>query len=92
MIPTDIVDKCVEFAGAMSVLSGAVAAWWRKDGPSGDEVVSQAADVIIDAATDADLRNRIELHTGKNIGEQVTLEQMEDFHRERELRRMKNRN
>ena len=26
MIPTDIVDKCVEFAGAMAVLTGAMAA------------------------------------------------------------------
>ena len=91
MIPYDIVDKCVEFAGAMAVLSGAMA-WWRKGSTDEDAMVAKAADVVLDTVSNADTVARVDLHTGRNLRDQLTVEQAMELERERELRRMKNRN
>ena len=91
MIPYDIVDKCVEFAGAMAVLSGAMA-WWRKGGADEDAMVAAAADTVLDTLADADTVSRVDLHTGRNLRDQLTIEEAMELERERTLRRFARRN
>ncbi len=87
----EVIQKFFEFTGALSVLAGAMA-WWTKGSPEQDAVISEAADTIISAATDADLRNKIELHTGKAIGDQLTVEEAIELNRDREWHRFERRN
>jgi len=91
MIPIDIAGKLIEWGAALSVLSGTMA-WWRKGSEDEDNMVAASADIVLDAVTDADTVGRIDLHTGRNLRDQMTVEQAEELERERELRRMKNRN
>lgn len=54
MTPTaDLLQKVFELTGALSVLTGAMA-WWRKGSTAEDEMVSAAADTVLDALSDAD--------------------------------------
>lgn len=89
----DAWSELFKFSGALSLLSGAIGmAWWRKDGPDSDNVVSEACDTLINGVLDADKANKIDLHTGRNIRDRLTVEQLEDMNKERNLRRMGNRN
>jgi hypothetical protein len=66
--------------------------WWRKGSQEEDEVMADSAEIILKAAGDADFVARIEAATGKNIREQLTVEEAEDLVREAKLRRWPWRN
>lgn len=91
MIPIDIAGKLIEWSAALSVLSGTMA-WWRKGSEDEDNMVAASADIVLDAVTDADTVGRIDLHTGRNLRDQMTVEQAEELERERQLRRFSRRN
>lgn len=92
MLPQfDAFGEYLKFAGALMTVTGAMA-WWTKGSPEQDAMISEAADVLIDSATDADLRNKIELHTGKAIGDQLTVEQAIELNKDREWHRFERRN
>lgn len=91
MIPYDIIDKCVEFASATAVLAGAMA-WWRKGSVEEDAMVAKAADTVLDTVSDADTVARVDLHTGRNLRDQLTVAEAIELERERELRRFARRN
>lgn len=86
MIPYDIIDKCVEFASATAVLAGAFA-WWRKGSDEEDEMVSNAADTVLGALSDADTVSKIGCVTDRNLRDQLTIEEAIEMNKERELRR-----
>jgi hypothetical protein len=92
MIPSDITHKLLEFTGALAVLSGAMAAWWRKDSPAEDAMTAAAADTVLDAIADADTVARIDLHTGRNLRDQINIGQAQELEREATLRRFPRRN
>jgi hypothetical protein len=84
-----------EFMGAMSLLSGSAAigmAWWRKGSQEEDELMVEAADVVIDNISNADNITNIELLTGKNMRDQLTVEEVLEMDRDRQLRRFGRRN
>lgn len=88
---TDALSKLLEFTGAIYILSGAMS-WFRQGSDAEDEMVAGAADVVINSVTSADLVNRVEMSTGKNLRDQISVQELEDLNRERELRRFRNRN
>lgn len=83
--------ELAKFVGTLSVLSVATS-WWRKDSPEQDKIVSESCDILIEGVLDADKTNKIDLHTGRNIREQLSIEQLEDMDKERQLRRFERRN
>lgn len=87
------VNSFFRFMGALSTLTLGMA--WRnprKGSLAEDAEISEASDVIINTVIDGDTVNRIERSNGRNLRDQLSIEQIEDMNRERELRRMKNRN
>lgn len=78
--------EVAKFAGALTTVMGAMA-WFRKDSAEEDKVVGEAADVLISGVSDADKVSKIDLHTGKNLRDQMTVEEAEKINREGELRR-----
>ena len=66
--------ELAKFAGALSVVSGAMA-WWRKDSIENDKVVAESCDILIEGVSDADNANKIDLYTGRNVRDQLTVEQ-----------------
>lgn len=84
-------DELWRLAGCSSLLIFGMA-WWRKGSEDEDRVMSEAADELIAGISDADVVNKIENETTFNIRDQMTLEEAEDWNRERELRRFKRRN
>lgn len=87
----DAFEELLKFAGALSVATGTMT-WFRKGSKEEDEIVSESCDILIDEVLDADKVNKIDLHTGRNIRDQLTVEQLEDMERERTLRRFPGRN
>lgn len=83
------IQKLLEFIGSLSLITGAMT--WRRGGPKEDEIVILAADTVLDTLSDSDKVGKIDLHTGKNIREQLTIEQVEELHKEREYRKWQNR-
>ena len=82
----EAVSRLFEFMGALSVVTGAMA-WWRKGSQDEDEMVSQAADTVIGALSDADTVGKIDIITSRNLRDQVTVEEAMEMNSERELRR-----
>lgn len=87
----EALHKFFEFTGALSVLAGAMA-WWRKGSVDEDKVVSEAADIVLGTLSDADTVSKVDLHTAKNLRDQLTIEEAIELNRERELRRFSRRN
>lgn len=85
-------DNFFRFVGALSTLGGLAAIWTRKGNPAEDKEVSQANDAIIDTVSDSDMVSRIERSNGRNLRDQLTIEQIENMNRERELRKFPRRN
>lgn len=77
--------------GHVVVLAGAMA-WWRKDSLEEDKIISGAAKELIDGVTDADVVNKIKKEMGLNLRDQVTVEEIQNWARDRDLRGFKNRN
>lgn len=86
MIPQEMLDKVTEFSAALGVLAGACA-WWRRGSADEDAMVSDAADTVLDTLADADTVSRIDCLTDRNLRDQLSVEEAEELHRERELRR-----
>jgi hypothetical protein len=87
MIPnTETLHRLFEFTGALAVVTGAMA-WWRRGSEEEDATVSEAADTVLSALSDADTVNKIDYLTDKNLRDQVTLEQAVEMNEERNLRR-----
>lgn len=82
-------QELIRLLGAASVLTGAMA--WRRGGPKEDEIVILAADTVLDALSDSDKVGKIDMHNGKNIRDQITIEQVEALYNEREFRSWDNR-
>ncbi len=87
----EVIQRFFEFTGALAVITSAMA-WWRKDSPADDAMVSEAADVVLGTLSDADTVSKVDLHTAKNLRDQLTIEEAIELNRERELRRFERRN
>jgi hypothetical protein len=81
----------LRFANLRMILGGQMS-WFRKGSAEEDRVVSEAAEELIKGSMDADMVNKVDLHTGINLRDHVTIEEIEDWARDRDLRRMTNRN
>lgn len=88
----DTLKELMELLGAISTLSGAMASFWRKDGPKEDEIVVEAIDTLIEGLSDSDKIAKIELRTGRNLRNQVSIEKVVEWNDERKLRSWGNRN
>ena len=87
MIPQFDYSRLFEVLGALSVVTSAMA-WWRKDTDEEDAMVAGAADVVLEALSDADFCRTTECITGRDLRSQMTIEQAIALHQERELARM----
>lgn len=81
---TDAVNELIKFIGAMSVLSGVMA--WYKNTTNDDKTVVEAANLVLDSLSDADKVSKTDMHTGKNLRDQISVSEAQELHRERELR------
>lgn len=62
--------------------------WLREGSVEEDEMKIEVADTLIDTTCNADDVNRIEMATGRNLRDQLTVERAEDLNNERRLLRM----
>lgn len=69
-----------------------MAGWWRKGSEAEDNIVSQAAEELIRGACDADFAGKIEDGSGINPRDHVTVEELEDWAKDRDLRGWRWRN
>lgn len=81
----EALHRLFEFAGALSILASA-SAWWRKGSSDEDDLVKAAADTVLSALSDADTVGKIDDATGRNVREQMSIEEAEALNQERELR------
>jgi len=82
-----------KFYVALAVVKGTfLMAWWRKGSKEEDETYIEAADIILDCVADADGVALIDLGTGRNMRDQLTIEEAEEMYDEARLRSWKNRN
>ena len=77
----------VMLVGSLSFLMS----WFRKEIKAEDQEVIDAHEVVILGLGDADQVKRIELLTGRNIRDQITVEEMLEIEREVEVLKMGNR-
>lgn len=85
-------DGWSELFHGISLLGFVTMAWWRKGSPEEDEVVSEAAKELLEGVSDADMVTKIEGQTSLNLRDQITVEEAEDWARDRDLRGWRNRN
>lgn len=83
-------NELLKFAAAIAVATGCMT--WRRGGPKEDATVASSCDLVIDTLSDADKVNTIDMSTGKNLRDQLSLEEVEELNRERESRRFGRRN
>jgi len=90
--PFNALDTILRFINLRTVMGGMMGnKWWRKGSAQEDEVVAHAARELIEGVTDADTVSKVELHTGINLRDQVTIEEIEDWAKDRDLRGFGNR-
>lgn len=59
---------------------------WRRQGSvEEDKIRKEIADTLLDACSDCDRVNKIELNTGRNLRDQMTVEEAKELDRERKL-------
>ena len=81
------------FYVCLAVVKGTfLMAWWRKGSNEEDEVYAEAASFILDAVSDADGVNMIDQATGRNMRDQMTVEEAEEMYEEGRLRSWRHRN
>lgn len=90
LIQYDAMLDAIHLANAFTLL--VMMAWWHKSSPEGDDVISAAAQELIEGVSDADRVNKIEDATTINLRDQVSIEQVEEWAKEREYHKHKNRN
>jgi hypothetical protein len=86
VLPPFDFSRLFEVLGALSVITGAMA-FPRRDTDEEDAMVAGAADVVLEALSDADFCRTTECITGRDLREQMTIEQAIALHEERELAR-----
>ena len=86
MIPQFDYLRLFEVLGALSVITGAMA-FPRRDTDAEDDMVAGAADVVLEALSDADFCRTTECVTGRDLREQMTVEDAMRLHEEAELAR-----
>jgi hypothetical protein len=91
MLPAEAWAELFKFTGAVATLAG-VFDWLRKGSTAEDNVFAEAAEIVLDAVANADNVRTIDCVTGRNLREQLTVEECLDMARERDLRRMPGRN
>lgn len=79
-------SRYFEFVGALTTLAGLLD-WARKGSAAEDEMVAEAADVVLDAVSDADATRTVDCRTGHNWRDQVSVGEAVELHEERNLRR-----
>jgi hypothetical protein len=62
-------------------------AWWRKDSDEENRVVTEAADMVLEALSDADATRTVDCRTGHNWRDDVSVQEATDLEQERVLRR-----
>lgn len=60
--------------------------WFRKDSAEEDQVVAEAAKTVTEGLSDADFNGRVERANGRNLRDQMTVEQAEEIENEGKLR------
>lgn len=87
MFSLDTIRRWADWNTAHSILErGEEMGFFRKDSKEEDQLVTEAHNVILDTLSNADSVGQIELMTGRNLREQLTVDQAEEMHKERELR------
>ena len=87
MIPQFDYLRLFEVLGALSVITGAMA-FPRRDTDAEDDMVAGAADVVLEALSDADFCRTTECVTGRDLRSQLTVEQAQALYAEAELMKM----
>jgi hypothetical protein len=75
------------FAAALATATG-IAAWWRKDSDEEQQVLKDAADMVLGALSDADATRTVDCRTGHNWRDSVSIGEAIEINEERELRGM----
>lgn len=89
MIPFDLFLKLLAFDFYLSVVKGTCdMAWWQKGSVEEDEMLVNATDSIASALSDGDFVKQVELATGKNLRDQLTVEELKKMQDEVNYRRM----
>jgi hypothetical protein len=65
---------------------------FRRDSHEEDALIAEANNIILDNLSNADSVGQIKLMTGKDLRSQISIEQAEELHREKELRGFSGRN
>lgn len=61
--------------------------WWRKDShEKEDQIIAQAAHELIEGIVNADLVNKVKDNVGVDLRDQVSLAEIEDWAKDRDLR------
>lgn len=80
-------DTVLRFINLRQLLGGVMGnKWWRKGSHEEDEVMAKAANELIEGLIDADTVNKVKENVGIDLRDQVTVEEAEDWHKERQLR------
>lgn len=86
MLPKiEAIQELIKFTGALSIVTGAMA-WFHRGSADEDKVVVEANSIVLEAVSNADTVGKIDTHSGKNIRDQLTVEQAMEMNREKELR------
>lgn len=78
--------EVAQFATALAVTTGAMA-WFRRGSAEEDKVVSEANDLILESLSDADKVAKIKDETWNDLRDQISVEQVQELHEERNLRK-----
>lgn len=95
MIPNlETLMRWADWNAALAILGGTgfVMSWFRKGSVEEDAMVIEATNVIFDNLANADQVKQIEVMTGKNLRDQITVEELLDMEKEREMRSFTRRN
>lgn len=83
----DAISTVLRYANLRAVLGGIMGnKWWRKGSAEEDRVIADAAHELIEGIVNADTVGNVKQHTGIDLRDQVSVAEMEDWHRDRELR------
>lgn len=92
MLPEfDAAKTALTLSGSLGILTGLMS-WFRKGSQEEDSVVSNAARELLNGISDADLVGKVEDQTKLNLRDQVTLEEAQDWAKDRDLRGFWRRN
>lgn len=61
-------------------------AWFHRGSAEEDKILTGVAETLIEGVVDADSVNRIERSNGRNLRDQLTVEEAEEMRREADLR------